>query len=147
MASKTANRALIQSGFILVLLALFTGLAVPAFTNPRMGLAAHLEGVMNGLLLIVAGLAWGHLQLSSRLSRITFWLLLYAAFANWAATSAAAALGTSRLTPISGAGYTASPLQESVVQVIQVSLALAVIAAVILVIYALRGGSDAGFSG
>lgn len=144
MVSKTANRSLIRSGFVLFLLALITGLAVPAFTNPRMGLAAHLEGVMNGMLLVVSGLVWGHLEISSRLSKITYWLLLYAAYANWGVTSLAAALGTSRLTPISGAGYSAPPLQESIVQVIQVSLALAVIAAVILVIYSLREKGEPG---
>lgn len=144
MTTKNANRGLIRSGFVLLLLALLTGLAMPAFTNPRMGLAAHLEGVMNGMLLIVAGLAWGHLELTSRASKITHWLFLYAAFANWGVTSLAAALGTSRLTPIASAGYSAPPLQETIVQAIQVSLALAVIAAVILVIYSLRAGRESG---
>ena len=69
---------------------------------------------------------------------IVFWLFAYAAFANWGVTTLAAALGTSRLTPMACAGYSASPMQENVVQVIQVSLALAVITAVALVVYSLR---------
>ena len=138
MVSKDANRTLMRWGFFLLLCALVTGLAVPAFTNPRMAVSAHLEGVMNGLLLVIVGLVWSHLGLSGRLATIVFWLFAYAAFANWGVTTLAAALGTSRLTPMAGAGYSASPMQENVVQVIQVSLALAVIAAVALVVYSLR---------
>ena len=125
-------------GFFLLLCALITGPAVPSFTNPRMAVSAHLEGVMNGLLLVIVGLVWSHLGLSGRLAKIVFWLFAYAAFANWGVTTLAAALGTSRLTPMAGAGYSASPMQENVVQVIQVSLALAVITAVALVVYSLR---------
>jgi len=138
MVSKDANRTLMRWGFFLLLCALVTGLAVPGFTNPRMAVSAHLEGVMNGLLLVIVGLVWSHLGLSGRLAKIVFWLFAYAAFANWGVTTLAAALGTSRLTPMAGAGYSASPMQENVVQVIQVSLALAVIAAVALVVYSLR---------
>jgi hydroxylaminobenzene mutase len=138
MVSKDANRTLMRWGFFLLLCALVTGLAVPTFTNPRMAVSAHLEGVMNGLLLVIVGLVWSHLGLSRRLAKIVFWLFAYAAFANWGVTTLAAALGTSRLTPMAGAGYSASPMQENVVQVIQVSLALAVIAAVALVVYSLR---------
>ncbi len=138
MVSKDASRTLMRWGFFLFLCALITGLAVPSFTNPRMAVSAHLEGVMNGLLLVVVGLVWSHLGLSGRLANIVFWLFAYAAFTNWGVTTLAAALGTSRLTPVAGAGYSASPMQETVVQVIQVSLALAVITAVALVVYSLR---------
>ena len=138
MVAKDANRTLMRLGFFLLLCALVTGLAVPGFTNPRMAVSAHLEGVMNGLLLVIVGLVWSHLGLSGRLAKIVFWLFAYAAFANWGVTTLAAALGTSRLTPMAGAGYSASPMQENVVQVIQVSLALAVITAVALVVYSLR---------
>ena len=37
-------------GMLLFLLGLLTGFAEPHFGNVRMGLAAHLEGVMNGIL-------------------------------------------------------------------------------------------------
>ena len=144
MVSKDANRSLMRWGFFLLLCALVTGLAVPGFTNPRMAVSAHLEGVMNGLLLVIVGLVWSHLGLSGRLAKIVFWLFAYAAFANWGVTTLAAALGTSRLTPMAGAGYSASPMQENVVQVIQVSLALAVITAVALVVYSLRGRKEPG---
>ena len=55
------GRRLLQLGIILFLLGLLTGLAVPALANPRMGLASHLGGVMNGLVLVALGLMWPRL--------------------------------------------------------------------------------------
>lgn len=70
------NRKLIAAGTILFLLGLVTGFVIPLFENSRMGLAGHLEGVMNGIFLIAVGAVWGHLVLSVRLQVIAFWLLL-----------------------------------------------------------------------
>jgi len=37
---------------------LLTGFVETKFLNPRMGLAAHLEGVMNGTFLVALGAVW-----------------------------------------------------------------------------------------
>ena len=42
---------------LLFLLGLITGLVVQQLENPRMGLAAHLEGLMNGTFLLALGAA------------------------------------------------------------------------------------------
>jgi hypothetical protein len=42
------------------------------------------------------------------------------------------------LTPLAGAGYGAAPWKEAVAQGLQVSLALAILAGAVLVVYALR---------
>ena len=138
MENRQPERVLLRAGFLLVLLALLTGLIVPAFRNPRMGVSAHLEGIMNGLLLVAAGLAWPHIRLSARGERTLKWLLLFAAYVNWGMTSLGAAWGTSRLTPIAGAGFVAQEWQETIGMVLGVSIAVTVIGAVGLVIYALR---------
>jgi hypothetical protein len=44
---QNAHRRLMWHGMFLFLLGLFTGFAEPHFVNMRMGLAAHLEGVLN----------------------------------------------------------------------------------------------------
>ena len=49
---NTSNRQLMWHGMFLFLLGLLTGLAEQQFTNMRMGLAAHLEGVINGIFLV-----------------------------------------------------------------------------------------------
>ena len=52
------NRRLMWHGMFSFLLGLVTGLLEQRFANMRMGLAAHLEGVMNGTFLIALGAIW-----------------------------------------------------------------------------------------
>jgi hydroxylaminobenzene mutase len=138
MESAKADRSLVRAGFVLFTLALLTGFAVPAFLNQRMALAAHLSGIMNALILMALGLAWGLLTMSPLQARLTRGLFLFGTFANWATGCLAAAWGTSHLTPLSGAGYAAVPWKETVVQALQVSVTLAILAGAVLVVYALR---------
>jgi hypothetical protein len=138
MEIRKVEPGLVRAGFILFTLALLTGLAVPAFVNQRMAVAAHLTGVINALVLIALGLTWDLLLLSPGQARLTRMAFLYATYANWGTSCLAAAWGTSRLTPQSGAGYGAAPWKEAVVQVLQVSLALAVLAGAVSVVYGLR---------
>jgi hypothetical protein len=62
-----SRRRLIWHGMFLFLLGLLTGFMETKFTNPRMGLAAHLEGVMNGTFLIALGAVWMKVRLSLKL--------------------------------------------------------------------------------
>lgn len=94
----------IQLGSLLFLLGLLTGLAGPKLKNPRMGSSSHLEGVMNGMFLVILGLAWPRLGLSHAWLAVTFWLIVYAGFANWLATLPAAAWGAGALMNVSRGG-------------------------------------------
>ena len=138
MAIQKPDRFLVRAGFVLFTLALLTGFAIPAFLNQKMALAAHLTGVLNALVLMALGLAWGLLAISPRQARVTRGAFLYATYVNWGSSCLAAAWGTNRLTPLSGAGYGAAPWQESVVQALQFSLAVAIVAGAVSVVYALR---------
>lgn len=122
-----AAQYLLTAGALLFLLGLLGGFAIPDMANPRMGLSAHLEGVLNGMFLMVAGLAWSRLRLSSRLSALAFGLLLYGAFANWLFITLAAIFGTIALTPIAGAGHTGSAWQESLVAAGLISVGVAMV--------------------
>ena len=69
---ESTGRRLMFHGMVLFLLGLGTGFAEQHFANVRMGLAAHLEGLMNGIFLARAG---GELEgsktiFSHRLDRI-----------------------------------------------------------------------------
>ena len=141
------NRLLLQCGAVLLLLGLLTGLGIPALGNPRAGLAAHVEGVMNGMLLLLVGAIWAQIQLGPRRRKALQGLLLYGAFANWVGTLLGAALGTSRLTPIAGAGFSGTPAQEAVVWAILISVALSMIAAVGLLLNGLWERGAASTSG
>ena len=113
--NETNSRKIIAAGAILFLLGLITGFIIPLVENSRMGLAGHLEGVMNGTFLIAVGAVWTRLILSTRLERLAFWLLLYGTYANWLLVLLAAIFGTSEMTPIAGAGYSGLPWQETLV--------------------------------
>jgi len=67
---ENTQRRLMWHGMFLFLLGLATGFAESSFTNVRMGLAAHLEGVLNGIFLVALGSAWisGRPLLSGRRS-------------------------------------------------------------------------------
>ena len=137
------DRALLRAGFLLVLLALATGFAIPVFRNQHMAVSAHVGGMLNGLLLVALACAWGSLHQSAGRARLTRALAVYGAYTNLASTALGAAWGTHRLTPLGGAGFEAAPWQETLVAALQVSLALAMAAAVLLVVLALGGGKIA----
>jgi len=51
-------------GMFLFMLGLLTGFVEQRFANIRMGLAAHLEGVTNGIFLLALGTAWTEVRLA-----------------------------------------------------------------------------------
>jgi (hydroxyamino)benzene mutase len=126
-----------QLGILLFLLGLLTGFAGPKLKNPRMGLASHLEGVMNGMFLVILGLVWPRLGLTHAWLAVTFWLIVYAAFANWVAALLAAAWGTGALMPIAAGAHKAAPRRERMIVFLLVSVALCVIAACALILVGL----------
>ena len=112
---ESTNRRLMWHGMCLFLLGLLTGFAEPRFSNMRMGLAAHLEGLMNGIFLIALGAVWIHVSLPLRAKKVTYWIVLYGTYANWFVTTLAGVFGTAALSPITGAGHSGRPWQENLV--------------------------------
>ena len=135
---EDSNRRLCWHGMFLFLLGLFTGLAEPQFANTRMGLAAHLEGVMNGTFLLALGAVWGGVALSASMKSATYWLVLYGTYANWGVTTLAAIFGTGALSPITAPGLAAQPWQEELVTAGFISVGIAIIAATVLILWGLR---------
>jgi hydroxylaminobenzene mutase len=109
------HRSLMFHGILLFTLGLLTGLVQQQFANPRMGLAAHLEGLMNGTFLLALGAAWREARLGERSARVAYTAALVGGYGNWAVTTLAAMLGTTAMTPIAGAGYEGSRVQEALV--------------------------------
>jgi hydroxylaminobenzene mutase len=141
MERRHPDRLLIRAGFFLFTLALITGFAIPAFLNQKMALSAHVSGILNGLVLMAVGLAWGLLAMSPLQARLTRGAFLFAAYAGWGTSCLAAAWGTARLTPLSGAGYGAAPWQELIVQALQMAITTVILAGAVSVVYALRPAS------
>jgi (hydroxyamino)benzene mutase len=125
-------------GMFLFLIGLFTGFAETHFANTRMGLAAHLEGVMNGTFLLALGAVWTEVRLSPRTTGIAYWTVLYGTYVNWLVTSIAAVFGTAVLSPITAAGHRGKPWQETTVMLGFLSVGIAIILASVLVLWGLR---------
>ncbi len=135
---ESTNRRLMWHGMFLFLMGLLTGFAEQHFVNTRMGLAAHLEGVMNGTFLVVLGAVWTEVRLSSRPKVIAYWTALSGTYGNWFVTTLAATFGTAALSPITGGGHRGQPWQEGVVTLGFQFVGVAILAASVLVLWGLR---------
>ncbi len=138
MASNDVRRRLIWHGMLVFVLGLLVGAVVPLLKSPRMGLAAHVGGVMSGMFLILVGLIWEEIKLPVRAEKPAFWLYLYASYTGWLAQFLAGLFGTSRSTPIGGAGFRGTDWQEGLVAFVAVSFSVAILGAAILTLWGLR---------
>ncbi|MBN8854009.1 MAG: hydrogenase [Sphingobacteriales bacterium 50-39] len=127
-----ANR-LIFLGLILFLLGLTVGLFVHNMINPRMALSAHLEGIVNGIFLMVLGIIWTRLMLSPAWLRIAFWLTAYGTFANLVAVVVAAITGYGKMMPIAG-GQQGIAFIEGLISFLLISLSLCMLAICVIVL-------------
>ena len=135
---NSADRVLMRAGVLLFLIGLLTGLVVPLFQVPRMGLSSHLVGTMSGVFLIVLGLIRPRLVLPAWAATTAFWAAIYGSFANWLATILSAMWGAAAMMPIAGQGATSTPLAEGIVAALLISLSLAMVLVCALVLWGLR---------
>jgi (hydroxyamino)benzene mutase len=138
---ENPNRRLMWHGMLLFLLGLVTGFAEPRFANIRMGLAAHLEGVMNGTFLIALGAIWNEVQLPSPAKTVAYWTLLYGTYVNWFVTTLAAVFGTAALSPITAAGHSGQAWQETLVTAGFMSVGVVIVVSSALILWGLRARS------
>jgi hydroxylaminobenzene mutase len=124
-------------GTILFLVSLLIGFAMPALANPRMGVSAHVAGMQSGMALWVLGLMWQRIALPDGAERAAQLLAVLGLYAIFTSLVLAAWWGTSRATPIAGAGHQAGPLRETVVTVLLTGGSLASVVAVVLVLWGL----------
>lgn len=134
--SAFPNRLLLAGGTALLFLSLVLGLFLPSFTNPRVALSAHQVGITGGILIVLMGMAWEHANLSRKRARVVETLLLFGPFGIAFSCVGAAVFGTSRATPIAGAGFVGAKWQEIAVSL---GLGLGSIATLIAVFLLLLG--------
>jgi (hydroxyamino)benzene mutase len=132
ISTRTMGSALIVLGAALFTGGLLTGLLIPAVTNPRIGLSAHLEGIANGTFLLALGAVWDRLRLSPSAERAAFWLLAYGTTSHCAFVFLASVFGASRAMPIASAGFTAAPWQDLLVTGGLVSVGLSMVLGMVL---------------
>ncbi|MCL6644320.1 MAG: hydrogenase [Dehalococcoidia bacterium] len=142
------GHVLIRAGVLPFLLGLLTGLLAPVLENRRMVLSSHLEGVLNGIFLVLVGLVWPRLNLPARWLRIALAAALVGTYTNWATTLAAAALGAGeRLMPIAGAGFRGRAAEEALIAVGLGTLTVAMITTSVLVLTGLKDPPEGATAG
>ncbi len=111
------NRSLMFHGGVVLVLALLVGVLIvtPGVANPRIAMSAHLAALIAGPILITLGLAWPYVALSPQAATRTATILVASFYVTLAFNVLAALLGTSMVTPIAGAGYSAPAWQEYLV--------------------------------
>lgn len=134
------SRKLMRYGVLLFLLGLITGFLIPAMQNPRMGLSSHLEGTLNGMLLILFGLIWTKLRLTNKANNWAYRISLFGTFTNWATTFLAGVWGAgSEMMPFAGEGLTGAAWQEVIIKSGLITLSLAMVAVCVILFWGLRG--------
>ena len=137
LMKKQSNR-LIYLGVLLFLLGLIVGLIVPILANPRMGVSSHIEGVLNGMFLIILGLIWNKISLSDKWLKITFWLAIYGTFMNWFGILIAAIFNGGKMLGIMAEGQEGTPIVEGIVGFSLISLSIAMVIISITILIGLR---------
>jgi hydroxylaminobenzene mutase len=131
------SERLIFLGMCLFFLALVVGLGAPLLANPRLGISCHVEGVLNGIFLIVLGLIWNKVALSGRWMTVTFWLSIYGTFSNWLAYLIAAIFNAGRHLTIATKGKEGAPLADDIIDFLLVTLTIAMLTICIAIIIGL----------
>lgn len=135
---KHQSDRLIFLGALLFLFALLIGLLVPILENPRMGVSSHIEGVINGILLIVLGLIWFKINLSKRWLKIIFWLAIYGTYANFIGILIAAIFNGGKMLGIMANGQEGTVIVEGIVGFSLISLSIAMIIVSVATLIGLR---------
>ena len=144
MLTNDSALRLCRHGALLFVLGLVTGGLVSIVTNNRMGLSAHVAGVQNGMVLLIFGLIWQHLSLSRRAIRVAELSSIFSMYAIWGALFLAAVFGTSRVTPIAGAGFEGALWQEGLVAVLLYAGSGGILLGAGLVFWGLRASGREG---
>jgi hydroxylaminobenzene mutase len=137
--AREAQR-LLRAGMLLFLFALLVGLAVPRFSVPRLGLSAHLLGVMQGTFLLVAGSLWPKLKLTRAMSRAGSFLAVYGCIAAWTANVLGALWGAGNsMLPIAAGQARGNVVQERIIAAGLVTAAVSLITMAMIILWGLRG--------
>lgn len=116
--SSQHTRQLLFWGMLLFFFGLIQGGLIQTVTNPRMALSAHLAAVQSGMALMIFGLLWRYVQLSAGQLKVALVTGVASMYLIWIALTFASVVGAGGATPIAGAGFSASPAQETLFEVV-----------------------------
>jgi len=134
------NYQLLIAGSLLLLCGLTLGGIIPLFTNPRLALSAHNQGIIAGAFLMLMGLVWPY-AIFRRINSVAISVfLMIGTYLIWIGILVGSVLGTSRVTPIAGEGFVGSNGQEiAVACILMVGSVMTIFGMLVLVISIVRG--------
>ncbi len=132
------SNKLIFLGVLLFFIGLIIGMIVPVFANPRLGVSSHIEGVLNGIFLIVLGLIWHKVDISLKWLKISFYLAIYGTFVNCFGILIAAIFNAGKMLGIAANGQEGTPLVEGIVSFCLISLSIAMLVVSVLLLIGLK---------
>lgn len=137
---KVQADRLLFLGVVLFLLGLISGLLTPQMGSPRLGLSSHLEGVMNGLVLMVLGLMWPRIDLPDMMLKLTFYAVINGTFANWGGVMVGAIWNAGGMMHVAS-GHVGPQMAEIAVRVLLYSVVVCMIYTCVAVMWGLHRGS------
>lgn len=135
---------LLLAGVLLLLAGLLNGFFVHGMALPRLALAAHLEAIMGGTLMIALGLAWPQLGLTPAGSAVGQGLAVYGFGAGWLTYLLASARGAGGMFPLAAGQSRGTPSEEAFVTFALATVAAALIGLCLLLLWGLRRRPTAG---
>lgn len=129
---------LIFWGVTLFLIGLFVGFFIPMLPNPRMGLSSHIEGVLNGMFLIILGLIWHKIELSEKWLKTTCLLAFYGTFCNWLSMLIAAIFNAGKMLTVAANGKEGNAIIEFSITFLLISLSIAMLFVCVTVLIGLK---------
>ena len=128
------GHGLIRWGVVLIALSVLSGFAIPHVAGPVLGLATHVQGLLNAFMLILIGLIWSRVEIGYLGSVVAYWGLIAGGFVTFGVQLACTFLeigGT--VFPIVGAGHVGTPAQETIVRITIEGVSVVTTLAVLLV--------------
>jgi len=141
MPTTDLRRRLAWHGVLLFFMSLVEGMFVYSMRNPRMGLTTHVGGITTALFFLAIAALWGELRLGAGTAAAAWWMTIVGGYGSVASLLLAALLGTSRATPIAGAGFSAPEWQETLVTAALTITGVPVLVASLLLLWGLRASA------
>jgi len=139
MTDDPRRRAIMRHGFFFLFLALVLGLAIVVLPHPSRWLVAHQTALFTGPILVVVGLAWHELHLTSRQLTVAYMTGLIAAYSGIASNVFTAI--TDFPGPASNPGVIPPMPQAAVAYAILAIVIPSTFASFGLVLYGMRGNA------
>ena len=144
MRSEYAQRMMFH-GIVVFLIGLVTGFFLYSglMKNPQIGVITHLEGVLNGMFLVILGLLWSRMLLNEKQQKFLMILAIVCVYTNYFQALWGAVLGRSRSTTLFPADRIPFPFEARILDVVLLSMSLGLCLVCVIVLMGLRRGMAA----